>query len=51
MFPGSFPMESEISYRMADRVFRASGRRLVNATDGGRLEILPRMALTDFLAS
>ena len=44
-------MESEISYRMADRVFRASGRRLVNATDGGRLEILPRMALTDFLAS
>ena len=44
-------VESEISYRMADRVFRASGRRLVNATEGGKLEILPRMVLDDFLAS
>lgn len=43
--------ESEIAYRMADNVFKASGRRLVNATDGGKLEILPRMPLRDFLAA
>lgn len=43
--------ESEIAYRMADNVFRASGRWLVNATDGGKLEILPRMPLREFLAA
>ena len=41
--------ESEISYRMADKAYRASGRMLVNATEGGRLEALPRMKLNDFL--
>jgi hypothetical protein len=41
--------ESEISYRTALDVYRASGRLLVNATDGGRLEVLPRMSLDDFM--
>lgn len=43
-------LESELSYRAALEIFSGSGRVLVNATDGGRLEILPRMALPDFLA-
>jgi hypothetical protein len=42
-------LASEVSYRMADNIFTASGRRLVNATDGGQLEILPRMTLGSFL--
>jgi hypothetical protein len=42
-------LASEVSYRMADDIFTASGRRLVNATDGGQLEILPRMSLGSFL--
>ena len=41
--------ESEISYRMALAAYRRGGRRLVNATAGGRLEVLPRMPLGDFL--
>lgn len=41
--------ESEVSYRMASNIYRASGRLLVNATDGGKLDILPRMSLNDFL--
>ncbi|MEI9991480.1 MAG: 6-hydroxymethylpterin diphosphokinase MptE-like protein [Rhizomicrobium sp.] len=41
--------ESEISYRMALDVYRAAGRELVNATVGGKLEILPRMPLEQFL--
>lgn len=43
-------LKSELSYRMAAEVYAAAGRLLVNATDGGRLEVLPRMALADFLA-
>lgn len=41
--------ESEISYRMALNVFERYGRQLVNATDGGRLEVLPRTTLKDFM--
>ena len=43
-------LKSELSYRMAADVYAAAGRMLINATDGGKLEILPRMALADFLA-
>jgi hypothetical protein len=41
--------ESENVYRMANDAFERGGRRLVNATDGGRLEVLPRMSLRAFL--
>jgi hypothetical protein len=43
--------QSEASYLMAREVFEASGRRIVNCTDGGQLEIFPRQALERFLAS
>ena len=43
--------ESEISYRMALAAFTRAGRRLVNATEGGRLEVLPRVSLKAFLAA
>jgi len=41
--------EMEVSYQQAFNYYRAHGRKLVNATDGGKLEILPRMALEEFL--
>ena len=41
--------ESEVAYQMAGDYFRLSGRQLVNATDGGKLEIFPRMSLDEFL--
>ncbi|HEX4227548.1 MAG TPA: 6-hydroxymethylpterin diphosphokinase MptE-like protein [Bryobacteraceae bacterium] len=44
-------LESEVSYRMAYNIFTVGGRRLVNATDGGKLEILPRMSLGSFLCA
>lgn len=40
---------SEGSYRLGRRIFEAYGRRVVNATDGGRLEVFPRMSLAEFL--
>jgi hypothetical protein len=43
-------LQSELSYRMALDAFQDAGRLLVNATVGGKLEIFPRMPLTDFLA-
>jgi hypothetical protein len=43
--------ESERSYELARQAFAADGRELVNATEGGRLELLPRMSLRQFLAS
>ena len=44
-------VQSEISYLMAGQVFEACGGRIVNCTDGGKLEVFPRMALADFLES
>lgn len=41
--------QSELSYRTAREVFEAAGRRIVNATDGGLLEVFPRMGLDEFL--
>lgn len=43
-------LQSELSYRTALDAFEAAGRLLVNATAGGKLELLPRMPLSDFLA-
>ena len=43
--------ESESSYRKASQVYSAHGRRLVNATVGGKLDVLERVSLGSFLAS
>ncbi|MES9904333.1 MAG: 6-hydroxymethylpterin diphosphokinase MptE-like protein [Sedimenticola sp.] len=40
---------SEASYKRANSVFQAFGRRIVNATDGGELEIFPRISLEEFI--
>lgn len=40
--------ESELSYIMARDTFTAFGRRVVNATEGGHLEIFERQALGEF---
>jgi len=42
-------LQSEISYRKAREVFESACRSLVNATEGGNLEILERMQLEDFV--
>lgn len=42
---------SEAGYSLAQSVFNSWGRRLVNSTDGGQLEILKRVNLKDFLSS
>src|SRR5262249_55586718 len=39
------------SYAVARRRFEAEGRRIFNATNGGRLEVFPRVCLKDILAS
>jgi hypothetical protein len=41
--------ESEVGYKLALDAYTASGRSLVNATDGGKLELLPRQTLAAFL--
>ena len=42
-------LESECSYLMALNVYKRDGRTLMNATDGGKLEVLPRILLREFL--
>jgi len=41
---------SEFSYSMSKEAYEYSGRNLFNATDGGNLEIFPRIELKDFIA-
>lgn len=41
--------QSESSYALAREVFEAAGRRIVNCTEGGNLEVYPRMRLEAFL--
>lgn len=41
----------EVGYRIAAQAYAASGGEVVNATDGGRLEVFRRQSLTDFLKS
>jgi hypothetical protein len=43
-------IQSEVSYLMAKQAFENLGGRVVNCTDGGKLEIFPRMSLADFIA-
>jgi hypothetical protein len=40
---------SEYNYSKAKSVYEASGRRLVNSTEGGELELLPRVPLEEFI--
>jgi hypothetical protein len=40
--------ESEVSYTMAKNMFEAHDRAIYNCTEGGQLEIFPRLSLTDF---
>lgn len=41
--------ESEVSYQRAKRTFEAFGRKIVNCTVGGKLEIFPRIGLEEYL--
>jgi hypothetical protein len=41
--------ESEVSYTRAKKTFEAFGGRIVNATEGGRLEVFDRTRLGDFV--
>ena len=40
-----------VNYRLADELFRATGREIINATVGGSLEIFPRQELSAALRS
>ncbi|NJL36349.1 MAG: DUF115 domain-containing protein [Leptolyngbyaceae cyanobacterium RM2_2_4] len=40
---------SEVSYRLAQESFLANGRAIFNATEGGHLELFPRLTLAEFL--
>jgi hypothetical protein len=42
---------SEASYNLAYEVYTSSNRKLLNATHGGKLELLPRIKLEDFISS
>lgn len=41
--------ESEVAYRRARNVYEAFGRRIVNCTEGGKLDSFPRLGLGEFL--
>ena len=41
--------ESEVSYTMAKNMYEAFGRKIINCTEGGRLEIFERMPIDEFL--
>jgi hypothetical protein len=41
--------ESEVSYMRARNMYEAAGRRIVNCTEGGKLEIFERQPLAQFL--
>lgn len=42
-------VQSEASYLLALQAYAGDGRELVNCTEGGALEVLPRRPLADFL--
>jgi hypothetical protein len=42
-------LTSEVYYTLARNVYHQAGRKIVNATDGGRLDIFPRISLKEFL--
>lgn len=41
--------DSEVSYGLAAQTFAEAGGRIVNCTEGGRLELFPRMELAAFV--
>ena len=41
---------SEYAYRLARDAFEARGRRIINSTVGGKLEVFTRVALEDVVA-
>ncbi|MFM6255708.1 MAG: hypothetical protein ACKPEQ_42345, partial [Dolichospermum sp.] len=43
--------QSEINYTIARDQYEAHGRSIVNATEGGFLQLLPRICLKNFIAS
>ena len=36
-----------VNYRLADEIYRATGRQIVNSTVGGKLELFPRVPLAE----
>lgn len=42
-------LESEVSYNLAKEVYCTASRSIVNSTEGGCLEIFPRMKLDEFI--
>ena len=42
---------SEVHYQLARSVFESYGRKIINCTDGGKLEIFKRHTLIDFLTT
>ena len=41
---------SEVSYMRAKKTYEAFGGRIVNSTEGGKLEVFPRLSLKDFIS-
>ncbi|MEH6592726.1 MAG: 6-hydroxymethylpterin diphosphokinase MptE-like protein [Halioglobus sp.] len=48
-FPDLF--ESEVAYTRAKNMYQAHGRKLINATEGGKLDLFERSSLLDFVQS
>jgi hypothetical protein len=42
---------SEVSYQVAKAVFESHGRRILDATVGGKLKVFPKVEYADYLAS
>jgi hypothetical protein len=43
--------ESEVWYGRARQVYEAFGRQIINATEGGKLEVFERQPLGEFLSA
>jgi hypothetical protein len=41
--------QSEINYTIAKDMYESTGRRIVNCTEGGNLEIFPKTQLSEFI--
>jgi len=41
--------ESEVAYSRADNIYKVHGKKIVNCTDGGKLEVFQRETLESFL--
>ena len=36
-----------VNYELAGEVYRATGREIINATEGGKLDLFPRLSLRE----